>query len=600
MSTHDDASMVEDEVQADGTEDFWPSDVDVRQANEDYYEEETYRRIRRMGQGHSSQELFDLFMAFSQKVIAPRAQGVTVPTLTGRRTLYEAFSEIARCCEHFGTHPMYPLDDTGIAQLFHESFRDRLCYIPERRQWFQFKGGRWCPGGSEAMECCKDLMQLLAQYASTDELYGRSEIGRRMTTLTNKWLTRRGRETILRDAASIEPVSMSKFDTYSNLLNCLNGTLDLNTRKFREHRASDYLTKIAHVRYDAKARCPLWEAHIDTVTRHDESLAVYLQEALGYSLTGYTRHECFFILFGPTSRNGKGVTVETFRTLLGDYAMSASPDTITRRQTVNGSGPSEDLARLAGARFVSIAESDQDMVLSSALIKTLTGNDTIAARFLHQNTFEYRPSYKIFIHTNYLPAVTDATVFRSGRVKVIPFRHHIERRDETLKEKLTQPDSLSGILNWCLDGWERLNSDEHFIECGAVEAEIEAYERASGFEPDGGRADTEASGERDGAKAVPDREPDTVGRFVREALDERPGGEVPVRTAYEAYFAWCEGHDLAAEPFRSFRNELLSRDCVVKKKRPVDKSVGQNACSMLLGYVLREKFQYLPPCGRLC
>ena len=95
-------------------------------------------------------------------------------------------------------------------------------------------------------------------------------------------------------------------------------------------------------------------------------------------------------------------------------------DTIAQKQNTNSSGPSEDIARLAGARAVNISEPGKQMALSASLVKTLTGNDTITARFLNENSFEYRPQFKLFINTNHLPKVTDVTVFSSGRVKVIP------------------------------------------------------------------------------------------------------------------------------------------------------------------------------------
>lgn len=117
--------------------------------------------------------------------------------------------------------------------------------------------------------------------------------------------------------------------------------------------------------------------------------------------------------------------METFMRLMGDYGKTAKPDTIAQKQTVNGSGPSEDIARLVGVRFVNIPEPDKKLVLSAALVKTLTGNDTVTARFLNENSFEYRPQFKLFINTNHLPTVTDVTLFSSGRAKIIPFERHL-------------------------------------------------------------------------------------------------------------------------------------------------------------------------------
>lgn len=140
--------------------------------------------------------------------------------------------------------------------------------------------------------------------------------------------------------------------------------------------------------------------------------------------------------------------------MMGDYGKTARPDTIALKQNPDGRGPTEDVARLAGARFVNIPEPPKNMVLSAALVKTMTGGDTVTARFLNENSFQYRPQFKLFINTNHLPSVTDTTLFSSGRVKIIPFERHFseQERDEGLKDFFMEPGRLSAILNWCLDG----------------------------------------------------------------------------------------------------------------------------------------------------
>ena len=88
---------------------------------------------------------------------------------------------------------------------------------------------------------------------------------------------------------------------------------------------------------------------------NDSDLAAYLQKSLGYALTGDTSLECLFILYGATSRNGKGTTMETFLKIMGDYGKTSNPEMLsTRFGNTNASGPSEEIARLAGVRFVNI------------------------------------------------------------------------------------------------------------------------------------------------------------------------------------------------------------------------------------------------------
>ncbi|WP_217959528.1 hypothetical protein [Acutalibacter muris] len=199
------------------------------------------------------------------------------------------------------------------------------------------------------------------------------------------------------------------------MFNCKNGTLDLYTRAFHAHTPADMLSTISGVEYDPEARGTLWEQTVADVMRGDKDLSAYLQKALGYALTGDTSEECLFLLYGPTTRNGKSTVIETFMALMGGYGKAAGADTFGQRQRWDSAAPSEDLAKLAGARAVNVSEPDKGMVLNAA-------------------------------------RVTDVTVFSYGKVKVIPFNRHFgpEEQDKTLKKRLLK--ELSGVLNWCLEG----------------------------------------------------------------------------------------------------------------------------------------------------
>ena len=65
---------------------------------------------------------------------------------------------------------------------------------------------------------------------------------------------------------------------------------------------------------------------MDEVFEGDQDRIKYLQKAVGYAMSGDTRLECMFILYGPTSRNGKGTTMETVLRILGEYGRTAKPD----------------------------------------------------------------------------------------------------------------------------------------------------------------------------------------------------------------------------------------------------------------------------------
>lgn len=254
---------------------------------------------------------------------------------------------------------------------------------------------------------------------------------------------------------------------------------------------------------------------------------------------------------------------ETIMQLAGDYGRTASPETVAQRKYSDSRSPSEDIARLAGARFVNMSEPDKQMALSSSLVKTLTGNDTVNARFLGENSFEYRPQFKIFINTNHLPYVSDSTLFTSDRVKIIPFNRHFteQERDSRLKSRLTTADSLSGILNWCLAGLQALNR-EGFTLPEAVRKATREYAEIS----------------------------DRIGQFMDSALEADPLGEVRTNIVYARYQDWCYANAFRPEGKNEFRKSLASAGVEIQRKRPEEKRGDEKAAkeSLIIGYRLKN------------
>lgn len=254
------------------------------------------------------------------------------------------------------------------------------------------------------------------------------------------------------------PISYLEFDKDAYVFNCKNGTLHLDSGEFTEHRSSDLLTKITPVDYDPTAHSDRWNTFISEIMTNDQERAEFLQTVFGYALSGDTRYECMSILYGATTRNGKGTLCESVLKVFGSYGRTARPETIAQKNNTNSSRPSEDVARLAGVRFVNIAEPGKSLVLNAGLLKNMTGNDTLNARFLHENSFDFEPQFRLYINTNYLPVVNDMTVFSSNRVIIIPFERHFDETDQDkgLKREFATPAVQSAILNWLIDGYRKL------------------------------------------------------------------------------------------------------------------------------------------------
>ena len=373
----------------------------------------------------------------------------------------------------------YAWSDIGASRLFADYYKDIVRYVPERKSWYCYADGVWSAdvGNLKAMEYCKELADAMLIYAlSIQDEQKRQEF----LKYCGKWQTRRVRDTILRDAQGIYPIAMSEFDCDPYVFNCRNGTLHLDSMEFTEHRAEDRLTKISDVEYNPTARCSRFLTFVDEITSGNADTAKFLQKALGYGISGDTRHECLFILYGAKTRNGKGTLCESVLKVLGSYGCTARPETISIKQNVSSQTPSEDIARLAGVRFTNISEPGRGLVLNAAQVKSMTGNDTLNARFLHENSFDFKPQFKLYINTNYLPVINDMTLFSSGRVVIIPFDRHFEEseQDRTLKSEFGKPKNQSAILNWLVEGY-RLAMHEGLTQPAAVIAATAEYKQDS-------------------------------------------------------------------------------------------------------------------------
>ena len=462
------------------------------------------------------------------------------------------------------SNPRYGHEEIGIGNAFADYFKPIARFNADRGIWYVYDGQVWQP--DENALAVAELAKRLADRLYTFALQIKDEDTRtRYIKRIQKLQLRKNRKTMIEDAKSVYPVRMNLFDSNTFLFNCQNGTLDLETLSFRPHDPMDFITKISPVVYDPAAACPRWNQFVDEVMQGRSAVGRYLQKAVGYSLTGDTSLECLFIMYGPTTRNGKTTTIDTILKLMGEYGRSAKPDMLASnfRGPSNGA-PSEDVARLAGSRFVGISEMEQKLTINASLTKQLTGNNKITARFLHENSFEFMLQAKIFIDTNHLPNVTDQTLFESGRIKIIPFNRHFEEheQDKSLKAVLADPENLSGILNWAVEGY-KLYKLEGLGEPGEVLAATAQYRQDS------------------------DRFSQFIDAWLEEGKDEDGSPyEVSCKAAYRVYSRWCDDMNYRPDNYKNFR-AAMEKVYRVERKRP--KAGGEAGLAMIIGVHLRSE-----------
>jgi putative DNA primase/helicase len=233
-----------------------------------------------------------------------------------------------------------------------------------------------------------------------------------------------------------------------------------------------------------------------------------------------------FILYG-LGANGKSTLMELLRSLLGDYASNTPFSTFLTRDTEK---VRNDLARLAGARFVSSIELRAGQRLDEVVVKQVTGGDTITARFLFREYFEFAPQFKLWLAANHKPIIkgVDDAIWR--RVILIPFEIAIPEAEQDKKLLLKLQAELPGVLAWAVRGcleWQDYG----------LESPIEV------------RA----------ATATYREEMDVLGGFLSECLVEAPGSKITAKALYEKYTKWCEENGEKSIDPRWFGRNLSDR-----------------------------------------
>lgn len=422
----------------------------------------------------------------------------------------------------------FNLTDLGNAERFAALHGEDVRHVREWGRWFVYDDTRWTPDRTGAVERkAKLVVRSIDREAADAE---RDDERKDLRSHASRSESKRSLQAMIDLAQSEEgiPACPEDLDPDPWLLNVKNGTLDLRTGKLREHRREDLITKLAPVEYNAKAKAPTWETFLERVLP-SEALRTFVQRAVGYSLTGDNRERVLLILYGM-GRNGKSTFLEAIREMLGaedGYAMKTPAETLMAKPA---GGIPNDIARLKGARFVSSSETEAGRRLAEALVKEITGNDTISARFMRAEWFDFKPTHKVWLATNHKPEIrgTDPAIW--DRIRLVPFSVRIPDNevDTKLPEKLKE--ELPGILRWAVEGclgWQ----NEGLGEPKEVKVATEAYRS----------------------------EMDTLAAFIAERCVVNDNASATARCLYDAYTSWCDENREDAEKQRSFGSRLKER-----------------------------------------
>lgn len=441
----------------------------------------------------------------------------------------------------------HPVHDHGNAEVVEALNPGRFAYTNELG-WMQFLGSHWDTQNAE-FEVHRCITRALIRRRMAAVEAQREEVVKGTVPNESRKNAVKG---MYRD---IVARGLGEFDKDPNVLNCLNGVIDLRSGQLVAHGPSNRFTYCVQTSFDPAADSSVWLDFLEGSIGDYEEVANWIQMSFGYSITGLTREECLFYVHGP-SRSGKGTFAQAALTLLGSpLARGVDFSTFTRAR--DGDSQNFDLAPLRPARFISASESGRYTSLNEAVVKNITGNDPITAAYKHRDQFTYTPQFKIWLASNH-PAkgdVDDDAFW--GRLRVIRFPNsHLGHEDKRLKWRMSSPEVLPGVLAWAVEGARQwYESRQGLITPYAVHLATQQH-----------RVELD---------------------HIQQWLDEctTPGIEeaVTVPNLYQSYESWCEDNGHTPKKAVAFGRALVAKGYEQCQKR-----IGGNPQRAYRGLILRS------------
>jgi putative DNA primase/helicase len=421
--------------------------------------------------------------------------------------------------------------DIRNARAFAQIAHGRFLYVSTRGRWLRWTDEQW-------LLCEKDEHVAQAKKVCVAIF---SEAGKLLSHDTDQ-VKRLVRDAIashnlprimamLKLAAS-EPgmaVTERELDGDPYLLGVQNGVVDLRIGHHRFNQPGMLITRYCNASYDEDAKCDRWLQFLDQVFEGDIETVESVQRLLGCTLLGLSGEEILIICYGHGS-NGKSVFSNVVHAIMGGYAVTAPPSLLTARKA-SDNGPRNDIAAVAGARYLSVNEIQAGDRLDEQVVKMLAGREPISARFLHQEFFAFLPCFTPWLRTNHKPVITgqDDGIWR--RLVLLRFGKTFTdaEKDPGLEEKLLA--ERNGILRWMVEGAKKYLKDGLLLS-PRMKAEWAAYRKES----------------------------DLLGEFLSDKTIPSPSAKVNQGSLYVDYREWCKD-DAGVRPIskKSFTQRLAER-----------------------------------------
>ena len=350
-------------------------------------------------------------------------------------------------------HPsVEDLNDDNNADVFAREYAADLRYDHARKRWLVWNK-HWWKVDSDAAVMRKATRLLRKRFNDSWQIGNK-----RYTNFLQRSRNEKPLKSCLAIAATKEPIATdgTHWDSDPFLLGVQNGVIDLRTGELRDGHQSDAITRHSPVEFNPDAACPRWQQFLAEIFENDDDLIAYIQQMVGYSLTGDTSEQIWFFCHG-IGANGKSTFLETLQKLLGDDLAKSLPFEELTQKKFGHSHP-VGLSHLEGSRFVIAVEGPKQAAFDEQRLKLITGKDKIVARGMRENFRQFDPTFKVWLAANHALTVNDRTHAFWRRCRVIPFTARFEgvKSDRQLDKTLEK--ELPGILAWAVRGclaWQR-------------------------------------------------------------------------------------------------------------------------------------------------
>lgn len=312
-----------------------------------------------------------------------------------------------------------------------------------------------------------------------------------------------------------------------SVVNCQNGELWLmrdGTHVLRPHSYKSYLSSCLKVNYDPSAECPLFMQTINEIFEDfidGEDMVRHIGELMGYMIQPYKNIASWWLFRGPGG-DGKSTLVKVLEAILHDAQVSS---TVKLLSAASSNGDNHGMTSLVGALSVIIEELPANYLLKDEGVKMLSENTKMECNPKGKDKFNFMYGGNLIMCSNGFPATRDLSHGMIRRANVIPFNKQFTKEDaqgnnkadiDRLDNIIRNPKEMAGILNFMLEGLQRLRNRGRFL---IPESCAEAKEEWMG-------------------------QANNVARFLKDNVEKTPGivdclGDF--NSLYNIiYFTWCE------------------------------------------------------------